>query len=183
MIGFIYKLTDNSNRVYYGSTIKSLKKRLCEHKTPRNTCNSKIMDRDSMHIECLEQYYFDTDMDYKELLIKRESFYIRNNECINKKIPGRTMKEFQTEYYEKNKEQLLLKHKEYKEKNKAQILLNSKEYYENHKEQKKEYFEKNKESILLRTKVKFTCDCGGKYTYHNKSKHNKTTKHQKFINI
>ena len=157
MIGFIYKLTDNSDKVYYGSTIKSLYYRLIRHKSQSNGCRSNLMDRDNMKIECIEEFNHHLDFILKELLTKRESYYIRNNECINHRIPGRIMKEYQTEWYEKNKEEILLG--------------------------QKEYYEKNKEQILLKQKEKFNCECGGKYTHNHKSRHFKTTKHQKFINI
>ena len=153
MIGFIYKLTDNSDKVYYGSTIKSLKKRLIGHKTPSNGCRSNIMDRDSMKIECIEEFNHHLDFILKELLTKRESYYIKNNECINLVIPGRTKKEFRTEYCEKNKERIAFKRKEYNEKN------------------------------SLKRNEKINCECGSKYTHNNKSTHFKTKKHQKFINI
>tara|TARA_R110001606_G_scaffold266037_1_gene415011 strand:+ start:51 stop:545 length:495 start_codon:yes stop_codon:yes gene_type:complete len=163
MIGIIYKLTDNSDKVYYGSTIKPLKKRLCYHKRPSNICMSRIMDRDSMKIECLEQYYFDTDMDHKSLIKKRESYYIRNNECVNKNIPGRTMSECKKAYREKNKERLKVYAKEYLKNNKEQIYLKQKENYQ-------------KEPII-------ECECGGKYrTKHKTARHNKTKKHIAFLN-
>jgi len=42
-----------------------------------------------------------------------------------------------------------------------------------------EYHKKNREKILL----KFNCPCGGKYIHKNKSKHIKTNKHQKWIQL
>ena len=158
MIGFIYKLTDNSNRVYYGSTIQPLNNRLWQHKDISNTCRSKIMDKDTMKLECLEQYYFDTDMDYKAHLIKRERYYIKNNKCINKKIPGRTMKEYEKDNMEK-------------------IKQTKKQYRFDNKEKIKENYEKNKEKY----KEKFTCDCGSIIRKYDKSSHYKTKKHQRFI--
>ena len=150
MIGIIYKLTDNSDKVYYGSTKNKLHKRLSNHKND-GECMSRYMDSDSMQIECIEQYYFDTDIDYKPFLKKREGYYIRNFECINEKIPGRTTKESKAEYYEKNKEKIKL--------------------------QSNEYYQKNKEKL----KEKVTCKCGGKYTSPNKPRHNRSKKHQDFI--
>ena len=52
----------------------------------------------------------------------------------------------------------------------------------------KEYRLKNKEAIneyqkeyQEKIKKKFNCPCGGKYTYHNKSIHLKTKKHQNYL--
>tara|TARA_R110000765_G_C18572470_1_gene565248 strand:+ start:37 stop:543 length:507 start_codon:yes stop_codon:yes gene_type:complete len=158
MIGMIYKLTDNSDKVYYGFTINPLKKRLSKHKGISNSCSSKMMDKDTMKIECLEQYYFDTDVDYKPFLKKREGYYIRNFECINKQIPDRTKKEY--------KEIHIINDKEKYEKNKEQILL-----------QKKQYYEKIKEQISLKRKEKFTCECGSFIRKSDKTRHLKSKKH------
>jgi len=49
------------------------------------------------------------------------------------------------------------------------------------KESYKEYRQLNKASMIIKQGVKFNCECGGKYTHSNKSIHQKTKKHQKFI--
>ena len=85
-------------------------------------------------------------------LRQRERFYIENNECVNLKIPGRTASEASSAYREKNRTDLRLK-------NNIQ-------------------YAKNKETI----NKKFDCDCGGKYTYQHKARHEKTKKHLKYIN-
>jgi len=64
------------------------------------------MNSETMVIESLEQYYFDEDTYNKQFVLQREAYYIKNNQCINKEIPGRTKKESNKEYYEKNKEKL-----------------------------------------------------------------------------
>ena len=46
------------------------------------------------------------------------------------------------------------------------------------KKKKKEYREKNQDKI----KEKLNCECGGKFTYSNKSMHLKSKKHLNFIN-
>ena len=175
MIGIIYKLTDNSEKVYYGSTTRTLKHRLIHHRCIANHCRSKIMDKDSMKIECLEEFNHHLDFILKELLIKREGYYIRNFECINHAIPGRTKKEYNANPI--NKERHALRTKKYTEGNKEKISLKGKEYYEKNKEElltkHKEYQEKNKEKL----RAKFICECGGKYTYEHKSTHNKSKKH------
>tara|TARA_R110001606_G_scaffold222143_1_gene369991 strand:- start:83 stop:619 length:537 start_codon:yes stop_codon:yes gene_type:complete len=176
MIGFIYKLSDNSDKVYYGSTIQPLNDRFSKHRYS-DSCRSKIMDKDTMKIECLEEFNHHLDFILKKLLKKRECYYIRNFECINKNIPDRTRKEWRKD----NKETIKLKQKEYYEKNKETIKLLQKEYLENHKEQinkyKREYREKNKE----RTKEKFTCECGSIVRIDCKLRHNRSKKHQAFI--
>jgi hypothetical protein len=46
---------------------------------------------------------------------------------------------------------------------------------------KKEWREDNKQELKEKAKQKITCECGGKYSYDNKSQHFKTKKHKKHI--
>lgn len=65
-------------------------------------------------------------------------------------------KEYQKEYYNKNKDAILSKQKEYYETNKEAILIQQKEHYEDNKESKsirsRQYYENNKEVILANNK-------------------------------
>ncbi len=76
-------------------------------------------------------------------------------------------------------------HKDYYEKNKVEIREQQKEHYEKNKieiiEKQKEHYEKNKIEILEKSKNKHICECGGKYTYSNKSNHEQTKKHINLI--
>jgi hypothetical protein len=47
---------------------------------------------------------------------------------------------------------------------------------EDRRDYSKEYYKKNRVN-----KQSISCQCGGKYKYHHKSTHMKTTKHQNFI--
>ncbi len=73
----------------------------------------------------------------------REAFYILNNPCVNKNIPGRKYKE----WYEANKENIKISCKTYRDSHKEQL----KEYELNRKESrieyKKQYSESNKERL------------------------------------
>jgi hypothetical protein len=69
----------------------------------------------------------------KEDLHKRERYYIENNECVNKYIPGRTRKETQKEYRDANKEIIKEKNNEriicdicFKEMNRSSLRLHKK---------------------------------------------------------
>ena len=166
----IYKITCNeTEKIYIGSTTSTLTKRFKRHKSNYKswkngkynyTTSFKMFDeygKESCNITLIENYPCDNN---KELEL-REAYYIRNNNCYNKYIPGRTIKE----YYEENKEKINEQHKQYNEVNKKRI-----------KEVMKKYYEDNKEKI----KAKITCDCGGKYTHNNKTTHFKTKKHQTY---
>ncbi len=163
-------LTDD---VYYGSTCQKLSDRLSGHKRKykqwllnKELCNIssfRIFEKDiDAYIELLELYPCNSRIE----LCKKEGEIIRMNTCINKKIAGRTTKEFQQE----NKEQIAEQQKQYRQDNKEQIA-----------EQKKQHYQDNKEQIATKTKVKYTCECGSSTRISNKLTHEKTKKHQSFI--
>jgi len=90
--------------------------------------------------------------DYVTLYLKaRERYYIENNTCVNKCIPGRTRRESEKAYFQKNKTMIYTKNKKYRDDNKAKIKAHNNK--------------KNK------------CSCGGSYTNGNKGNHFKTKKH------
>jgi hypothetical protein len=127
MKGIIYKLECCiTGEVYYGSTQQSLSKRMSEHKTKckqwkEGKCgfvtSYQIIDRGNYSYSLIET----TECEDRKQLEQRERFYIENNECINKNVAGRTLKESQKEYYEANKEVILERQKVYKEANKDHI--------------------------------------------------------------
>jgi len=142
----IYKIwSPHGEEIYIGSTTQRLYKRLNHHKCARD-CSSKILfeNYDDVRIELIENF----PCNNKEELNKKEGEYIRNNDCINKVIAGRTQKEYREdnkekmkEYCEDNKEKIKEQRKEYRENNKEKI----REYTENNKEKRKEYYENNKQ--------------------------------------
>ena len=164
--GKIYKITCNeTEKIYIGSTTNTLNRRFQQHKSSYTSWKNekyhytsifKMFDeygKQNCNIELIENYPCSNN---RELEL-REAYYIRNNNCYNKYIPGRTNKE----YIEDNKEKI----KEVKKK-----------YYEDNKKKSKEYYEDNKE----RLNEKNICECGGKYTSHHKPTHFKSKKHQAY---
>ena len=113
--GKIYKIVDNTNdAIYIGSTCNSLKNRLSSHKGDykrflkgifNNVKSFDIIKNNDYKIELLENCEVKT----KSELLARERFFIENNDCINKNIPGRTHKEADKAYYIANKEKLNIK--------------------------------------------------------------------------
>ena len=158
--------------IYIGSTCQPLYKRLNEHKTNYKAylktgktmfTSYKIYELDDKpYIELIKKF----PCSCKDELRLEEGKTIRSMECVNRKIEGRTPKE----YREDNKYNLLKQKKEYYEQNKEQIL-----------EYKKEYYEQNKEKIRERQKQKITCSCGSIYRKHDKAKHERTNKHKQYI--
>jgi hypothetical protein len=157
----IYKIINSElpNLIYYGSTTQTLKSRFNKHKNTSHCSSKALFSVGTPEIILLEDYPCETKAD----LLKRERVFIEGNECINYIIPGRTKKEYKQDNKEKIKEQS----KQYKQDNKEKI-----------KETNKQYKQDNKEKI----KEQFDCQCGIKYTYNNKTTHNKTKKHQSYLN-
>jgi hypothetical protein len=119
--GKIYKIVDNTNdNVYIGSTCCSLKTRLTKHKCAYkrflkglygNTKSFNILKNNNYKIELLENCNIKT----KDELLERERFYIENDNCLNKNIPGRYDKgcqQYHKQYYIDNKNELNIKKKE-----------------------------------------------------------------------
>ena len=207
--GKIYKIINDSmpNMVYYGSTCNTFAKRMGQHKALRDCSSRVLFEYGNPQMILIEKYPCNDKME----LNARERYYIENNECVNKVVPGRTDKEYREdnkekiilkakEYYEANKEQISLKNKEYRDSHKEEAKVYQKEYYEDNKEKlsikkkeyheankvkisikKKEHYEANKEKILLQKKQKITCECGSSFSISVKARHYRSKKHQNFI--
>jgi hypothetical protein len=195
--GKIYKIVDNAyTKMYIGSTTQPLTKRFSKHKQCykvwKNGKASKVSSYcifdefgiENCKIELIEEYACEN----KNQLERKEGEHIRNNDCVNKLVAGRTQKEYvidnkdkinekNRQYYEKHKEKLQEINKQYYEEHKEKLQEMHKQYNEDNKEKiqnyKKQYYEDKKEKLQER----INCECGGKYTKIHKLTHNKTKKH------
>ena len=135
--GKIYKIVDNGyNMTYYGSTINKLCQRMALHRNKykefKNDTYHKYSVFDIFYkygienckIELVENY----PCNNKNELELREGYYIKNNDCVNKKIAGRTIKEWRQD-------------------NKKDIREKKEQYYENNKDILKEKRKENKDKI------------------------------------
>tara|TARA_R110002049_G_C8946341_1_gene545496 strand:- start:271 stop:783 length:513 start_codon:yes stop_codon:yes gene_type:complete len=152
-----------TDEVYYGSTTMSLSKRISKHKTDTHCVSRKIIDRNNYQEELIEEYPCNS----KTELEARESYFIRNNLCINKKIPDRTKRE----YRQDNKVYIAQHRKEYNEANKEKLLKEHREYYQ-----------ENKEKIKAQKLTKIKCECGCEITINHIARHCKTKKHADLLN-
>lgn len=175
----IYEIRCNeTDEVYIGKTIQTLKERLNKHRFNNNTTNSKqIILRGDYIMSQIDE------CDTEEVSILLEAYYIRNTDnCVNRFVPGRTKKE----YYEENKDKILEYAKEYREVHKDKILEYGKEYRKENREYFLEYLNKyykeNREYFKEKKKEKYTCECDSILTIHHKARHEKSQKHQNFIN-
>lgn len=179
--GKIYKIvSENTEKIYIGSTCSPLSKRLYEHKRDcklfeegkRNKVSSAdIIVLGNVDIILIENY----PCKDKNELHARERYWIEQNKngIVNKAIPFKTVQE-KLELRDKLNEK-------YYEENIDAILEQKKQYYEAHKddikEKAKEYRAKNKDKFS----ESFQCECGSHYTFDSKRKHIKTKKHIKYI--
>jgi len=176
--GKIYKIVCNiTGEVYYGSTIQKLEDRLKGHKTDKDCVSRHIIERGNYQINLIKNYPCNNLWELEE----EEATYIRNNKCINYKIPHRTRKE----YREDSKEHIKEYNKNYRENNKEFIKELSIKYREENKEKlkikKKEYYENNKKNILEKLNEKITCECGAIVAKINIARHKRTNKHIKSL--
>jgi hypothetical protein len=140
-----------TTKLYIGSTCLPLPLRLRNHKelyrqylngSQRKTTAFKIFDHGDVVIETIE------DCSYvccKKALLKRERFWIENNDCVNKNIPSRTAKESSRAHYENHKEEK----KQYYLNNREKRLQYAKDYINNHKDKYNEYQREYRNKIKL----------------------------------
>ena len=94
---------------------------------------------DKCKVELLEVFPCNS----KDELMKQEGQHIRNNECVNKNISGRTTKEYKLD----NRDVILEKAREYAKCYHAQHKEEEGEYRLNHREEAKEYRLNHKDFI------------------------------------
>lgn len=195
--GKIYKITDNGyNLCYYGSTVQTLSNRLSGHKRHYTRYQAgnhhtisvfKLFDDygvENCKIELVELFPCNSKIE----LLQREGHHIKNNDCVNRIVSGRTKEE----YYIDNKERILERVKDnqqrntdrtkerqkvYRETHKDEQQARNKKYWQEHreelrekrnqylldhkeelKEHRKEYYANNKDKIIEYKKTKYSCD-------------------------
>ena len=153
--GQIYKIVDiGQTKMYIGSTTEPLSKRMERHRSDykQYLMNEKhYMSSFSLFDEfgidnCKILWMQNYPCSSKKELERREGEIQKANDCVNKNIAGRTLKE----YYEDKKEILQQKSKIYQETNKDKRVEYMKQYRqekrEQIKQQRKKYNEENKEA-------------------------------------
>ena len=166
MNGKIYSIRSyETDDIYIGSTKQQkLCKRMDNHrrnykfylKNGRKYMTScEMLKYNDAYIELIEEVKNCT----KDELRKLEGQYIRENEnCVNKRIEGRT----KNDYRRDNKEKINKQRKGHYNENKTELL-----------EEKKIYYAENKDKIKKQRSTKYLCECGKELTYGCKARHNK----------
>ena len=138
----IYAIRNHtSDLVYVGRTEQTLESRLSHHQASRRTwlkgktngCSSfQIVGCPTAYIELLEE----CEVGVRK---ERERWWVENTpNCVNKLVPNRTMKEYQSEWYQQHKE-------EHDARNKAWV--------EAHKEERRAYMKAYREKRKLKDAV------------------------------
>ena len=178
----IYRIINDNmpGKVYYGSTCQKLGARMASHRRDaitQNNSSKELFQTGKPIIVLIENFPCNS----KEELHKRERFYIENNSCVNKEIPGRTG----AEYYQDNKEKFRKYYQEYRENNKEKMKEMNKKYQRDNIEiiKKKDAlkYQKNKKKILERSATKITCECGKTVRNGSLTKHKKSARHIKLM--
>ena len=182
--GKIYKVVDiGYNKCYVGSTCAELSHRMSSHMNNyKQFIKGKIKDKVSIYdlfngygvenykIELIEYYPCDTRFELR----LREGEHIKNNECVNTCVAGRTQKEYREDKKDKILEFMKKYYKEHQDKIKERSREYSKEYYPRNKDKLNEYMRNY-------SKKKTLCGCGKEYSCGNKHHHEKSRHHQKWL--
>jgi hypothetical protein len=160
--GKIYRIVCNiTGLVYIGSTCEPrLSTRLARHRSAYKRYINKIGTNYVTSFKIFEHNdYFIELVDYarcetKDELCKIEGQYIRDADCINQRIAGRSRHEYNIQHYQNNKEQISIRHRQYNQDNKEQISIKQRQHYQNNKEQigirHRQYNQDNKEQISIK---------------------------------
>ena len=170
--GKIYAIRSyQTDMIYIGSTCSPLNKRFYEHKRKyksylngnyRYVTSFEIVKYNDCYIELIELYPCNSKIE----LHKREGELIREMNCVNKFIPGRTQKQYKIDNQDKIKQYL----KQYRIDNR-----------DKRKQYEKQYKIDNRDKIKQYMKLKYNCICGSITSRNDKSKHYKTKKHRTYI--
>ena len=157
MINFYRIVSNNTPKVYIGSTSESINTRLSKHKDiykrylkgeHRYVTSFEILEFKDYSIQLIETKECLTIDDRNTI----ERYHILNNPtAVNKQQPGRT----RPQYYSDNKNQI--------------------------DEYKKQWYIENSDRIKQKNKTKITCICGSIYSQSNKARHKKAPIHINYI--
>jgi adenylate kinase family enzyme len=183
--GKIYAIRSHlTEQIYIGSTCEpTLAKRMTKHRTNYRdflriggSCSSSrfILEFGDAYIELIELF----PCEFKDELTRREGELIRENNCVNKRIAGRTIAEWRND----NRESIKIKQKQWRDDNTESIKIKRKQYRDDNTEslkiKEKQYKIDNRESIKARVGQKITCSyCNTSFSRSSKSQHIKSKTH------
>ena len=181
--------------VYIGSTTQTLAQRLGKHRTEyKQYLKGKYHYVTSFELLKYDDYYIELITLYpcscKAELEAEEGHYIRDWDCVNKIIPGRTQEQYRIDNKEKRKEynkqyniDNRYKIKQYRIDNRDKIKQFRIDNRDKRKEYDKQYYIDNKEKKSERQKQKLTCICSCNITRGVFRRHLKSKNHKKLMKL
>jgi hypothetical protein len=158
--GKIYRILCIDGHYYYGSTVQQLNERLSTHKKLSKTDNTVLYNHintigwDNAIMELVEEYPCETT---QQLHAKEDEYITRSKDdplCLNVNrayVSQDEKKERMKEYYEENKNAILVQSTKYREENREEILERKARYREKNREvlreKQKEYVQQNIEGV------------------------------------
>ena len=151
--GKIYVLRSHqTDKIYIGSTTTKLTKRLSSHKSKFKLWkNGKFPYMTAFEL-----------MKYDDVYIELLQGYSCDSKMELQKREGEFIRSMKCV-------------------NKVIVGRTDKEYREDNKNKIKEYNKEYRETNKIKTNRQYECECGGKYTHQNKSRHLKSNKHLNHI--
>jgi len=195
--GKIYRLVCNKTGLQYiGSTTQRLSKRLYLHKLHFKEYENGYKAPDGKNRGYVKSFDILKNGDYEIVLIevypcdskndleRRERYWIESMDCVNKVIPTRSKKE----YKQNNREAIQEYMRNWNEKNKDRLVEYRQTYEKEKRERPENYYDTRKDYYKERYQGKrdqylesCLCDCGVKYTKVNEKRHQRSNKHQKWV--
>ena len=181
--GKIYRITDVAyTKCYVGSTCETLCRRMARqreryiHGKERGRTVNLLFDEfglENCKIELIQQFSCEDKME----LLKQEGYHIRNNNCVNKIIAGRSRAEYWETYKQENKDKIDQKNKKWNENKKEYIRKYRQVYNAKNAGKHQEYYQSRKHILS----EKHLCGCGMHYTFQHKKRHEKCKHHQEWL--
>ncbi len=190
--GKIYSIrSPNTEMVYVGSTIVSLKQRFAKHvydwKTKTHSYTSYlILEKGDAYIELIEEVEVESERELKILeqvwIDNTPNTVNKNRAYVTDEERAQNHRDCSREYGREHKEKVAEVYKKYYEANKEELAEYHKKYYEANKEKiaerQKKNREKNKEKLKKKRTEKVLCEvCDCSISRGSKSKHNSSKKH------
>ena len=189
--GKIYFVRSNNPEIkskYVGSTIQTLAQRMSTHRANYKRWLAGKIAPCAIYYEFqkygIEQFHIELIEDYpcerEELLLARENFFIRQEECVNKKMAILTpeeRKEIKKHYQQEHKEEIKEYQTQYRQEHAEENKEYQTQYQQEHKEEltikAKQYYDKNNELI--------TCVCGCQIRKQSLRLHLKSNRHKSLM--
>eukprot|EP00438_Fugacium_kawagutii_P003275 Skav211050 [mRNA] locus=scaffold1351:49618:50124:- [translate_table: standard] len=117
----------------------------------------------------------------KKELEAEEGRIQQETDCVNKRMEGRTKKEWTRDNEERVKEVKKRWEKDNKEHVKKLKQMNYQKDKQRIDDKNKLWYENNKETVLQQRGQICLCNCRSTYTYGHKARHERSNKHQQYL--